>query len=442
MKTLDNVKWIQKNSPQQDFIRKSVHELETNQWQSKEQHAFRSIKNLSSTLNHCKQNVDFYKNILQDIDCGNITIEDFSKLPILTKDLIRKNGNALIATSFKRPEGQRNMQAFHTSGSTGTPMKVYRGNRNIIYTRAISLHYHLVHQRDFDLSNVNIVTSNSYQLNAGSWASNIQTGPGYKIPINEKSNVIFDHLIKLQPHYIQTHPSTLKRLIDISIERGQGLDSLVEVRTFGELLEANIKKACQEHWQVPLSNNYSCEEIATMAFSCPENDHLHVVSDNVYIEVVDDNGKPCAPGELGRILVTQLKNFAMPLVRYEIGDMGVMGEPCTCGRSTPVLTRIEGRVRNLVVLPDGDTFHPVFDEAAMLAVSPIKRYQVVQKDTNSIEINIMGEALSPEKETALQAVFQQTFKNNTHFKYKLIYHKDIPFSKRNKFEIFKSEIKK
>jgi len=440
MFNIDQLKWIDSNSPQQAFFKNSLQDLENIQWLSKDEQNQLILKNISNILIHCKNNVDFYSNTLRDLDCNNVTLDQFSKLPILTKDLIRANGPALITNQFKHPGGEINMHEFHTSGSTGTPMKVYRGTRNIIYTRAISLHYHLTHKRDFDLSNVNIITSGSYGLNAGNWVSNIKTGPGYKIPISERSSVIFDHLIKLQPHYIQTHPSTLKRLIDISIEKGRKLDSLCEVRTFGELLEPNIKQACNEHWQVPVANNYSSEEIATMAISCPDSDHFHVISDSVHIEVVDKKGDPCAPGEVGRILVTRLKNLAMPLIRYEVGDMGALGEACSCGRSTPVLTCIEGRVRNLVVLPDGDTFHPVFDEAAMLAIAPIKRYQVVQKDLKIIEIHIMGNALNNHQENSLKKVFDKTFKNESNFSFNFLYHDDLPFSKRNKFEIFKSEV--
>ena len=166
------------------------------------------------------------------------------------------------------------------------------------------------------------------------------------------------------------------------------------------------------------------------------------MTDNVYIEVIDNKGNPCKPGELGRILVTQLKNLSMPLLRYEIGDMGVWeeswGKPCSCGRITPVLRRIEGRTRNLVVLPDGDTFHPVFDESAILAITPIKRYQVIQKDLKTIEINILGKPLNAEKEQALKIIFKKTFKNT--FDFNFIYQDDIPFSNRNKFEIFKTEV--
>lgn len=439
MTTFANIKWLPSNNPQTQALRQFVSELENKQWQHSEQHKQALHHALSSVLEHCKNHVAYYQAMLKDLDCKNIKFSDFEKLPILSKDLIREHGDALVASQFKQESMAAQMHAFHTSGSTGTPMKIYRGIRNILLTRALSLHYHLCHDRNFDLSNVNIVTSDVYNLSPGYWASAIETGAGYKIPISERSNIIFDHLLKLQPNYIQTHPSTLKRLIDISLERGQKLDTLKEVRTFGELLEPTIKAACKEHWDVALSDNYSSEEMATMAFSCPKHpEHYHVMTDSIYLEIVDEQGRPCAANQIGRILVTQLKNLAMPLIRYELGDMGVWGEPCDCGRAYPVLKRIEGRKRNLVVLPDGDTFHPVFDEKAILSVAPIKRYQIIQKDLHTIEINILGKSLSPEKENALKDIFNITFKNA--FNFNFVYQNDIPFSKRNKFEIFKSEV--
>jgi phenylacetate-coenzyme A ligase PaaK-like adenylate-forming protein len=61
------------------------------------------------------------------------------------------------------------------------------------------------------------------------------------------------------------------------------------------------------------------------------------------VEVLDEEGRPCAPGETGRVVATSLNNFAMPLIRYETGDTAEVGAPCPCGRGLPVLTRIMGR---------------------------------------------------------------------------------------------------
>jgi phenylacetate-CoA ligase len=98
---------------------------------------------------------------------------------------------------------------------------------------------------------------------------------------------------------------------------------------------------------------YTCQEAGYLALQCPDHPHYHVQSENVLLEVVDDQGLPCAPGEVGRVLVTSLNNFATPLIRYEIGDYAEVGAACSCGRGLPVLKRIMGRYRNLLTLPDG-----------------------------------------------------------------------------------------
>ena len=88
---------------------------------------------------------------------------------------------------------------------------------------------------------------------------------------------------------------------------------------------------------------YTCQEAGYLALQCPDYPHFHVQSENVLLEVVDDVGQPCGPGEVGRVLITSLNNFATPLIRYELGDYAEVGAPCPCGRGLPVLKRIMGR---------------------------------------------------------------------------------------------------
>lgn len=105
------------------------------------------------------------------------------------------------------------------------------------------------------------------------------------------------------------------------------------------------------------------------------------------MEILDENGKPCEPGELGRVVVTPLDNFAMPLIRYDIGDYAEVGKHCPCGRGLPVLKRIVGRVQDLVVLPSGErrwTLLSAGNIESFLEIAPIRQYQFVQKDLQTI----------------------------------------------------------
>ena len=129
-----------------------------------------------------------------------------------------------------------------------------------------------------------------------------------------------------------------------------------------------------------------------MATQCPEHPHYHVQSEGVFLEVLDEHGQPCKPGEVGRIVVTDLHNFAMPIIRYEIGDYARAGPPCACGRGLPVLEEIKGRVHNMLRLPSGDTAWPVpFYSSELTAIAPVQQIQIIQESLKSINVRLVVE---------------------------------------------------
>src|SRR3546814_13116510 len=91
-----------------------------------------------------------------------------------------------------------------------------------------------------------------------------------------------------------------------------------------------------------------CSSDLYLALQCPEHEHYHVQSEAVLLEVLDEEDRPCRPGEVGRVVVTPLTNFAMPMIRYAVGGLAAVGAPCPCGRGLPVLTRILGRARDKI----------------------------------------------------------------------------------------------
>ena len=104
---------------------------------------------------------------------------------------------------------------------------------------------------------------------------------------------------------------------------------------------------------------YSCQEIGTIACECAAVPHYHVAAENALVEILDENGHEVAPGELGRVAVTGLYNYAMPFIRYDLGDLALAGEAsCRCGRALPIITRIEGRTRSAFVFRDGARIWP------------------------------------------------------------------------------------
>ena len=211
-----------------------------------------------------------------------------------------------------------------------------------------------------------------------------------------------------RPAYLLSHPSLISGLATHCREHEIVLPDLREVRTMGESADDSLRELCRTAWDVPVVDMYSCQEAGYLALQCPDHPHYHVQSENVLLEVVDDHGLPCAPGAVGRVLVTSLNNFATPLIRYEIGDYAEVGAACSCGRGLPVLKRIMGRYRNLLTLPDGTRRWPRLGyESRLQEVAPIELMQMVQTGVEEISVRLVtARALDTTETRALTAFIQ------------------------------------
>ena len=156
-------------------------------------------------------------------------------------------------------------------------------------------------------------------------------------------------------------------------------------------------------------HNYSTAEAGYLALQCPEDErHFHVCAETVLLEVVDAQGRACAPGEVGRVLLTPLHNFAMPLLRYEVGDEAEVGPPCPCGRGLPVLRAIVGRTLDRLLLPDGSERRAELRHYRLARNPRVVEYQVVQRSLERIEVLlVVTSPLDAQEEDALRALARE-----------------------------------
>ncbi len=338
-----------------------------------------------------------------------------------------------------------------TSGSTGKPIGSLRTELTGLFWESFTLRDHLWHRRDptQKLAAIRSAKEGASPYpdgTAGRWgfASDaiFKAAPAVSLNINCTVEQQVKWLQRQKPAYFLSFPSNVLRLANHCLEKGVKLRNLRQVQTISEVLGPEIRAACRQAWGVPVTDLYSSREVGYMALQCPEKEHYHVQAEGVLVEVIDDHGRTCAPGEVGKVVVTPLHNFAMPLLRYEIGDYAEVGESCPCGRGLPVLRRILGRVQNTVALPSGERHWTLLSSeniSTFLEIAPIRQYQFVQKSLQTIESRLVVERdLTEEEEDHLRKWVVN--KLGHPFEVIFTYHEEIARSASGKFQDFISEV--
>jgi len=261
------------------------------------------------------------------------------------------------------------------------------------------------------------------------------TGPASIISIGSPVEELITWLRRFDPHYLLTYPSVGVALFEALGASGR-TPALEDIRFMSEPLDAEFEAALTRDWGVRVMDLYSANEVGHIAFRCRERGKLHVQSEAVLVEVLREDGSTCGPGDTGRMVVTALHNRATPLIRYELGDYATVGTPCRCGRMHPVLERIQGRVRNLLRLPDGRRSWPT-GLGRLRHVPVIAQAQYVQIEPDAIELRIVaGRELTADERAAVTDLARSTL--GFPFRIDILRVAEIPRGPTGKFEEFLS----
>lgn len=223
----------------------------------------------------------------------------------------------------------------------------------------------------------------------------------------------WNRCLRFQPRWLYGYAS----LIDLFAEfverrglRGSDLGIRVVVPTSEPLTErqrARIKRV----FGAPIQNEYGCGEVGAIAYEC-ELGYLHVMSENVLVEVRRADGQSAEPGEAGELIITDLTNYAMPLIRYRVGDYAVQGESCSCGRPFPTLQNIRGRIHDVVYTPTGRRWHGEKLDYLMVRLHSemggFSQYQVVQDGPATLQVRLVTKTeISGELRSRIQAYVRE-----------------------------------
>jgi len=200
---------------------------------------------------------------------------------------------------------------------------------------------------------------------------------------------VLTEILRFRPKMVCGNPSYLRLIAETMADKGIESLDLKAVRSEGEVLDEFTRRFLESSFKCTVFDEYSTWDFGQGAWECKRREGYHIDADLIILEVVRDN-EPVAPGERREIVVTGLLNYAMPLIRYRVGDVGVLkDEMCSCGRGLPLLKSVEGRIVDCIKLPDGRMVPPKLVMSAVQGTPGVSRYQVVQESRNKVTIELM-----------------------------------------------------
>jgi len=417
-------------------------QLEQTQWLPRAALEAGQRRQLAALLTHAEAYSPHFRMRLKDtgLSVAELLVPGgLSALPPLARRDLQ--ANRLSIQALQIPAAHQPVGEVSTSGSSGTPIVATRTTINQLFWLAFTLREHLWHRRDASLTlavaRANLGSGGAQEYpNWGSPVASIYaTGPAHAMPINSPVLQQLEWLRRIDPAYLLTYPTNLSALLDEIEKQDVRLPGLRQLRTIGETLSPRLRSRARSVLGVGIADCYSSQELGTMAIQCPDSDLYHLMAEGYIVEVLDPHGMPCSDGETGRLVVTDLHNFATPLIRYDLGDYAEVGPACSCGRGLPTLRGIVGRERNMVTI-NGQRRWPLVGFHQFREAAPIIQYQLVQTAAEDIDFRLVSAApLSAAQELKLTQIVQQALGHpfEIHFK---AYEGSIPMPASGKFEEF------
>jgi phenylacetate-CoA ligase len=318
------------------------------------------VNKVEHFLHRVNDTNSFYRGITKENNIVNI--ERISEYPVLTRQLLQENRYNIFSDGNTSKYYYQQLRRQTSSGSSGIPVNVYWDYKDYYSSTLIlwrkRLKYYGIHPNDrcvmFTLNAFNVKSNNDalYYKNEPENILNIN------IPLIHQDNN-FEKLIELinnfHPKWLYIQPTVLSKLLSLYHNSDVAQPSSLEyIESVGELLLPDLRRRATEFFRVPIANMYGSEEMNGIAFECPHH-KMHVLEENVYVECKDDAGIHRF-GE-GEAIVTSLTNNAMPLIRYNQGDIIILErltERCECNYSSLIIRSIKGRSYNSTITSEGN----------------------------------------------------------------------------------------
>jgi len=347
-------------------------------------------------LNHAIHNIPYYKKIAHQrtIKLIKDTIfKDLELFPILTKDILRENWNALhLKLNLIK-------YSINTSGgTTGEPVE-------------------FIHSRKYKILNYcsKIIFNEIGEYYPGDklvklWGNEkdiFEMSEGRFLPYINKyfRNIIFQNSFKMSdidilryikeinfkgPKVILAYVQSIYEMAKFILHHKMKIHQLKSIITSAGVLTPEIRKFIEKIFNVKVYNRYGSREVSVIGSSCINDSKIHIDMYKKYVEILDEYNSPVKEHQIGNIFITDLTNHTMPLIRYQIGDRGSLDfSQCSCGRGLIRLDNVFGRVVDIFTNEKGERIDGEYFTHLFYFRDNLKKFQVIQEDINSIRINLV-----------------------------------------------------
>ena len=348
-------------------------------------------------IQHAYQTVPFYMDLCREkgLDCK--AFQNWEDMPIVCKeDLVLRN-DSFISAEFLTLYLQEKLIHNHTSGSTGKCANIFWSLKDC---RRSLLPLWIKRKKYYDINPHDRYCYFYMGRNVGKTdmeTEELSFALGFcKCNLTDEKLVrIWERMRDFGPVWMNLQPSIAMLLCRVIEKYGlSAIPTLRYVETTGEMLFPQMRTYIQDKMNVQIANQYGCNELNSLAFECSKG-HLHCMEENAVVEILDSQKNPVPEGEEGEIVVTSLNNFAMPLIRYRIGDRGrFLREGCSCGDSGRTLELTAGRSNDWVIDREGNLLNAYIFARCVENVNKIYehavlQFQVIQHAVDDFTINLV-----------------------------------------------------
>jgi phenylacetate-CoA ligase len=364
------------------------------------------------------------------------SVDDLSKLPILEKHNVRNNFPGRLVSQEVQALSPIEI---HSSGSTGEPLRFYASSH--AQDMRLAALFRFWEWADYDFGKRWVRISLWQQTDPVKQIYDRIMRCLYLSAFRVDEEILQEYVEKIKtfrPQIIRGYASAVYILARYIHKNGIDDIHVEAVITTGDNLFDHYRALIESAFHCAVFDTYGGEGMV-IGGECKQHTGLHIAADNVIVEFLK-NGQPVSPGEIGEIIVTDLNNYAMPFIRYRLGDLGrPSNQKCSCGRGLPLMESIEGRNTDIVVTPNGQYLVVHFFTVLFEHIVGVEQFQVVQEQVNTLLIRIVkNKRFTPEDHRHIIDTIHEAADEELQIKIDFV--KDIPLTDSGKRQFVISEI--